>query len=120
MIRSRLMCRLPTKTVRVKKKTLASGQYTESDVTTNLTARWEPMPADEQISEAGNIIIVTDVFWFEPDRATCALPAITENHVLVDQDSNRYDVVSRSVDQAGGGSVLKVTARHIRDEDDDI
>lgn len=112
MIKSRLRCRRGTKKITVSAKTLASGQYTEADSIFNLTATWEPMAGEEVISDAGQIVVATDVFWFEQKNG--ALPAITENHVLTDGDSTRYEVVQRPSNQAGGGDRLKVVVRRVR------
>lgn len=115
MIKSRLRMRRVTKTVSVKEKTLASGQYSEADGSglTGLTATWEPISGDEELTEAGKIVIPTDVFWFEP-AVGGSLPAITENHVLV-AGGVRYEVVMRPENQAGGGNRLKVMTRRVSD-----
>lgn len=111
MIGSRIRRRRTTKTITVKSKTLASGQYTEANSITGLTATHEPFAGDEIISDAGAIVIATDVFWFEQVSGT--LPAINENHVLIDSGSIRYEVVAKPVNQAGNGNRLKVLTRRV-------
>jgi hypothetical protein len=113
MIGSRLHRRYAAQTITVKSKTLVSNQYTEASALTGLRARRVPMDADEQISEAGAVVIATDVFWFEPASVGAALPAITENHVLVDAGGVRYEVVMRPTNQAGGDKRLKVVTRRV-------
>lgn len=111
MITSRLRQRRPTKTITVKQKTFAGGQHTESNLLTGLTATYEQIAAFEVVGDGGAVVIVTDVFWFEP--ASGSLPAIEEKHVLVDGSGNRYEVVAVS-NQAGGGNRLKVITRSLR------
>ena len=114
MIKSRLAQRRITKTITVKVKTLASGQYTEATVSgmAALVAQREQAEATEYMTDAGAMVDVTDVFWFEV-AAGVTLPAIEEKHVLIDGDSVRYEAVSVT-DQGGEGEVLKVMVRRLR------
>lgn len=102
--------RRATMTVSVKRKTLTSGQNVESNLYTGLIATHEQPDATEMFTDAGALVIVTDVFWFE--RVADVLPAITEKHVVVDASSNRYEVVMVQ-NQGGEGNRLKVTTRNI-------
>lgn len=111
LIGSRLLQKKVTVTITVKKKTLASGQYTESNLLTGLTAMHLPQTATERVDDSGVETILTDVFWF--DRASGSLPAIEEDHVLVDGSSNRYEVIG-VVSQGGSDDRLKVMAKRAR------
>lgn len=111
MIASRLRDRRVQMTVSVKLKTLTAGQHVESNLASGLIATHEQPNAFEIISEAGMIVPVTDVFWFEPVSGT--LPAITEKHVVVDASSNRYEVVMVQR-QAGEANRLKVMTKALR------
>lgn len=113
MIGSRLRQRRTTKTITVKSKTLSAGQYSESNALTGLTATHDPGGGDEQIAPEGEFVVVTDVFWFEPTTPGGSLPGITAAHVLVDENSVRYEVVANTIDQANGGSRLKVMTRRV-------
>ena len=115
---SRLQIRRPQKTVGVKAKTLGGGgQYTEANVggLTNLTPTWEQRNAMEEHTDAGGLTNVVDVFWFERLLTTNILPAIREQHVIVDSDDVRYEVFEVS-DEGGGGNRLKVTCRRLRND----
>lgn len=114
MIKSRLRLRRVTKTIDVKVKTQASGQYTEASVSglSSLTATHEQRNAFEATTDAGAVVIVTDVFWFE-QLSSGSLPAIEEKHVLVDGDSQRYEVLTVQ-DQGGMGDRLMVMCRRIK------
>ena len=112
MIKSRLRVRRVTKTITVKQKAFASGQHSESNLETGLTATYEPVASFEIVGDGGAVIVVTDVFWFE-QKSDGTLPAIEEQHVLVDASSNRYEVVAVT-NQAGGGNRLKVMTRSLR------
>lgn len=116
MIKSRLQVRRNTLSVTVKEKTLTSGQYVESTVTglADLEPTYEQRNAtEENNADSGGMVNVLDVFWFEPLRTTCELPAIQEDHVLVDSDSVRYEVIEVS-NEGGGGNRLKVSCRRLR------
>lgn len=112
---SRLQVRRPQKTVDVKTKTLSSGKYTEANVSglTSLTPTYEQRSAMEEHTDAGGNVNVLDVFFFERLTTTNVLPAIREQHVLVDSSSARYEVLEVS-DEGGGGNRLKVTCRRLR------
>jgi hypothetical protein len=112
---SRLQVRRPQKTVNVKVKTLASGKYTEANVTglTSLTPTYEQRNAIEENTDAGGLVNILDVFFFERLTTTNILPAIREQHILVDGDSVRYEVVEVS-DEGGQGNRLKVSTRRLR------
>lgn len=112
MIKSRLRDRRVTKTITVKVKTFASGQHTEATLYSGLIATYEQRQSVEVSGEAGGMVVVTDVFFFEP-VTTGTLPAIEEKHVLIDSGSVRYEVVS-VVDQGGGGNRLEVITRRLR------
>lgn len=90
MIASRLIQR-DYKTITVKVKTLASGQYTESNLLTGLLAIHSQQAATEVVAESGVEAILTDIFLFE--QVSGSLPAIEEDHILVDSSSNRYEVI---------------------------
>lgn len=111
MIGSRLRERRLQLTVSVKLKTLTSGQMVESSAFTGLIATHEQPDANEFVTDAGAVVVVTDVFWFEPVAGV--LPAITEKHVIVDASSNRYEVVMVQ-NQAGEGNRIKVMTRALR------
>ena len=114
LIGSRLRQRRVTKTMTVKNKTLASGQYTEGNLITNLSVTHDPKGGDEVISEGGDVVVASDVFWAEPATIGGSLPAITESNVLVDDSTSvRYEVIAATVDQAGGGNRLKVMTRRV-------
>jgi hypothetical protein len=118
MISSRLQIRRPQKTVNVKIKTKqGNGQYTEANVTglTNLTPTYEQRNAIEEHTDAGGLVPVVDVFFFEQLITTGVLPAIREQHVIVDSDDVRYEVFEVS-NEGGGGNRLKVTSRRLRDD----
>jgi hypothetical protein len=112
---SRLQVRRVQKTVDVKEKTLTSGQYVETTVTglDSLTPTHEQRSAIEEHVEAGALVNIVDVFFFERLIATGILPAIREKHVLVDSSSVRYEVIEIS-DEGGQGNRLKVTSRRAR------
>lgn len=112
MIKSRLRDRRQTKTITVKAKTFASGQYTEATLYSGLIATYEQRQAVETATDGGAVVVVTDVFYFEP-VTTGTLPAIEEKHVLIDSGSVRYEVVSVA-DQGGGGNRLEVITRRLR------
>ena len=114
MIKSRLRQRRKTKTVAVKVKTLASGQYSETTVSgmANLVATHEEREAQEIDGDGGALVVVTDVFWFEV-AAGETLPAIEEKYVLVDSDSQRYEVM-QVIDQGGMDDRLRVMTRRLR------
>lgn len=112
---SRLQIRRPQKTVDVKIKALASGQFTEANVSglTSLTPTFEQRNALEEATDAGGLVNVLDIFWFERLLTTNILPAIREQHILVDSDSIRYEVIEVS-NEGGGGNKLKVSCRRLR------
>jgi hypothetical protein len=114
---SRLQVRRPQKTVDVKIKTLSAGQYAESNVLglTNLTPTHEQRNAIEEHTDAGGLVPVVDVFFFERLLTTRVLPAIREQHVIVDSDDVRYEVFEVS-DEGGGGNRLKATCRRLRND----
>jgi hypothetical protein len=112
MVKSRLQARRKAKTIIVKSKALASGQYSETNLLTGLSASREPGNAEEVITGGGAIVNVSDTFWFEAEAGE-SLPAIEEKHVLVDEDDIRYEVVSVT-DQGGEGDRLKVMTRRLR------
>ncbi len=114
---SRLQIRRPQKTVDVKVKSPSGGQYTEANVAglTNLTPTYEQRNAQEEHTDAGGLTNVVDVFWFERLLTTNTLPAIREQHVIVDSDSVRYEVFEVS-DEGGGGDRLKATCRRLRND----
>lgn len=114
MIASRLRQRRQTLTITVKVKALpASGQHSESNALTGLTATREQIGAEEVATVGGAIVPVTDVFWFEKSKSSDSLPAIEEEHVLVDSDSVRYEVI-QVADQGGEGNRLKVMTKRLR------
>ncbi len=114
---SRLQVRRPQKTVSVKVKTLASGKYTEANVAglTGLTPTFEQRNAFEEHTDAGGTVNILDVFFFERLVATNILPAIREQHVIVDGDSVRYEVIEVS-NEGGQGNRLKVSCRRLRQD----
>lgn len=115
---SRLQIRRPQKVVDVKEKTLGGGgQYTEANVTglTNLTATFEQRNAMEEHTDAGGTVNIVDVLFFERLITTSILPAIREQHVIVDSDSVRREVFEVS-DEGGGGDRLKVSCRRLRND----
>lgn len=98
-------------TCSVKLKTLTAGQNVETSLTTGLIATHEQPDASELFTDAGALVVVTDVFWFEPVSGT--LPAITEKHTVIDASNNRYEVVMVQ-NQGGEGNRLKVMTRALR------
>lgn len=112
---SRLQIRRVKKTVDIKEKTLTSGKYVESNVSglTSLTPTYEQRNANEEQIDAGGTVNVLDVFFFERLTTTNVLPAIREQHVIIDSDSVRYEVIEIS-DEGGQGNRLKVTTRRLR------
>ncbi len=114
---SKLQIRRVQKTVDIKVKTLASGQFTESNVTglTSLTPTYEQRNAMEEHTDAGGLISVVDVFWFERLVTTNILPDIREQHVIVDSNTTRYEVFEVS-NEGGQGNRLKVTCRRLRND----
>jgi hypothetical protein len=112
MIKSRLQLRRKKKTITVKSKALASGQYAETNLLTELSASREPRDAFEFTSDGGTIVTVTDVFWFEAEAGE-SLPAIEEKHVLVDDSAVRYEVINVA-DMGGEGDRLRVMTRRLR------
>ena len=114
MIKSRLRRRRTSKTFEVKVKTLASGQHTEANVAglSAIVGTREERDAVEVANDAGAIVGVTDVFWFEP-KAGDSIPAIEEKHVLIDGDSVRYEVL-QVINQAGQDNRLRVLTRRVR------
>ncbi len=115
---SRLYVRRPKKTVSVKVKTRVSGKYTEANVAglTSLQAPFEQRNAIEEHTDAGGTVNVVDVGLFRPLTTTGILPAIREQHVIVDDDDGtRYEVLSVS-DEAGAGNLLMVTCRRLRND----
>ena len=117
MIGSRLQIRRPQKTVDAKAKSPSGGQYTEANVAglTNLTPTYEQRNAQEEHTDAGGLTNVVDVFWFERLLTTNILPAIREQHVIVDSDNVRYEVFEVS-NEGGGGDRLKATCRRLRND----
>lgn len=109
---SRLHIRRPKKTVDVKVKSPSGGQYTEANVAglTNLTPTYEQRNAQEEHTDAGGLVNIVIVFFFERLITTGILPAIREEHVISDSDSNRYEIFEVS-DEGGAGNLLKVTCR---------
>ena len=114
---SRLQIRRVQKTVDIKVKTRTSGsaQFTEANVSglTSLTPTFEQRTATEEQVDAGALVNIVDVFFFEKLTATDVLPAIREKHVIVDGSSVRYEVIEVS-DEGGQGNRLKVTSRRLR------
>jgi len=117
MIGSRLQIRRPQKTVNIKVKSRSGGQYTEANVSglTGLTPTYEQRNAIEEHTDAGGLVNVVDVFFFERLTTTNILPAIREKHVIIDSDNVRYEVVEVS-DEGGGGNRLKVNCRRLRQD----
>lgn len=113
MLKSRLRLIRPGLTVTVKAKSgPVAGRYNESDLYADLTASHEQPGPAETYAESGAVVIATDVFWFEP-LTSGGLPAIAEQHVLVDAAGTRYEVVSAE-DQGGAGSRLRVVTRRMK------
>jgi len=114
VIKSRLQERRTQLTITVKVKTLSSGQYSEATVSgmSALTATREQRDAFEITDDAGTQVLVSDVFWFEA-IAGASLPAIEEQHVLIDASSVRYEVLSVA-DQGGDGDRLRVMTKRLR------
>ena len=111
---SRLRRRRKQVTISVYSKSVSSGQLAESAVSglVNIKATKEPAGQDPEIvTEAGVIVIATDNFYF--DQISGSLPAITENHLLIDSDSARYEVVTRPFALAGEDNRLKVITRKV-------
>jgi hypothetical protein len=109
---SRLHVRRPKKTVDVLVKTRVNDQHTEAIVPGlgGLTPTYEQRNAIEEHTDAGGLVNIVIVFFFERLIATGILPAIREEHVISDSDSNRYEIFEVS-DEGGGGNRLKVTCR---------
>jgi hypothetical protein len=101
--------------VDVKVKTLTSGQFTEANITglTSLTPTYEQRNAIEEATDAGGLVNILDIFFFERLVTTNLLPAIREQHILVDSSSVRYEVIEVS-DEGGQGNRLKVSCRRLR------
>jgi hypothetical protein len=79
-------------TITVYTQVRTGSVYADSAVHTGLKARKENTFTQELVTEAGALVMVSDVFWF--DRlSTGAFPAIEEKHVLSD-GTDRYEVVS--------------------------
>ncbi len=94
MLASRLRSRRPAKTITVKAKTLTGGQHVEATVSglSALTATYEQRAAVEVATDGGAVVVVTDVFYFEP-LSDGTLPGIEEKHVLVDTGGQRYEAM---------------------------
>lgn len=109
---SRLHIRRPKKTVDVLAKTRVGDQHTEAIVTGlgGLTPTFEQRNAIEEHTDAGGLVNIVIVFFFERLITTSILPAIREEHVISDSDSNRYEIFEVS-DEGGAGDILKVTCR---------
>lgn len=114
---SRLQVRRVQKTVDVILKTLSGRQYTEATVSglTSLTPTFEQRNAVEENTDAGGLVNILDVFFFERLIATNVLPSIREQHILLDSNSVRYEVVEVS-DEGGQGNRLKVSCRRLRSD----
>lgn len=116
---SRLQIRRPQKTVDVKEKTLGGGgQYTEANVPglTDLTPTYEQRNAMEEHTDSGGLTGVVGIFFFERLATTNILPAIREQHVIVDSDDGvRYEIFEVS-DEGGGGDRLKVSTNRLRND----
>lgn len=115
---SRLQIRRPQKTVNVLVKTRqASGQYTETNVIglTNLTPTYEQRNAMEEHTDAGGTVNIVDVFFFERLVTTGLLPEVREQHVLLDSDNVRYEVMEIS-SEGGGGNRLMTKCRRLRQD----
>lgn len=112
MNKSRLRDRRTQKTITVKVKTFAGGQHTEATLYSGLIATYEQRQSVEVSGEAGGMVVVTDVLFFEP-VTTGSLPSIEEKHVLVDSGGVRYEAVSVA-DQGGNGNRLEVVVRRLR------
>jgi hypothetical protein len=113
MIKSRLRSRRVPVSVAVYTKAL-SPTYAETVVTgmSSLSATHEQRDAIETAADTGAVIVITDVFWFEPEVGSTTLPAITEAHLLK-VGSTRYEVI-QVADQGGNGNRLRVTTRRLR------
>jgi hypothetical protein len=115
---SRLHVRRVQKTVDVKVKTRqGNGQYTEANVAglTNLTPTYEQRNAMEEHTDSGGLTNIVDVFFFERLLTTGILPAIREQHVIVDDDDVRYEVFEVS-NEGGQGGRLMVKSRRLRND----
>ena len=116
---SKLQVRRIQKTVDVlvKTKTPSQAIFTEAAVAglTSLTPTFEQRTATEEQVDAGALVNIVDVFFFERLVSTGILPAIREKHVIVDSaDATiRYEVLEIS-DEGGQGNRLKVTTRRLR------
>lgn len=96
---------------------MASGKFTEANVTglAGLTPTFEQRNAEEEATDAGGLVNILDIFFFERLIATNILPAIREKHILVDGSSIRYEVIEVS-DEGGQGNRLKVSCRRLRND----
>jgi len=110
--KSRLRSQRPQILFSVKSKSITGGQNVETTSTTAY-GTIEPIGDNpEVISEAGVMMVASDVVWFE--RVSGALPTITENHVLLN-GTTRYEVVANPGNQGGKGNRLKVIVRRVLD-----
>ena len=112
MISSRLRDRRSTKTIASIALSLSGGQYTEANETTGLTATHEQQSASLIGVDAGALVTVVDIFWFEP--VSGSLPDIEEDNVLTDGDSVRYEVVEVKQLPSTIAPRLRVITRRIR------
>ncbi len=114
MIKSRLRQRRKTDTVTVKVKSRSNSQYSEATDAglVDLVVTRSQQDVFEQTADAGTIVTVGDMFYFEAVAGE-SLPAIEEKHVLVDSSAVRYEVL-RVTDVAGEGNRLMVATRRLR------
>lgn len=114
MIKSGLRQLRTTKTVTVKTKTLSGGQYSETTVSglSNLTATYYAKMSMEVATDAGAVVIVSEVLGFDT-LPNGTLPAIEEKHVIVEDDDTRYEVIA-VVPVGGLINRLKVAVRRLR------
>jgi len=110
MIGSRLRNRRNTRTVDIITKSLSP--YAETNAYTGLTATYEQRDAFELMTEAGAVIMVTDIFWLAPATPGASLPTITEGQVIYD-GSTRYEIIQVQ-EQGGGGQRLRAMTRRMR------
>lgn len=108
--KSRMGALRENSTVTVYTQTRTSSQYADSVVDTGLFARKEDSFTQELVTDAGLIVVISQVFWFDrKDDGT--FPAIEEKHVLYD-GTDRFEVMQ--VIQRRLTNRLKVMTRVLR------
>lgn len=86
-----LSSRRTKSTITVYNRTRSGSQYSDNVIDSGLSGRKEASFSQEIVTEAGAVVLVSDVFWFDK-KSDGTLPAIEEKHILYDGTS-RYEVM---------------------------